>query len=51
MKGTLFAGHTAEWGEQQKEDYDASGTTVPPTNIGPIWISAPMPDWLSSGSY
>lgn len=21
-EGTLFAGHTAEWGEQQKEDYD-----------------------------
>jgi Zn-dependent M28 family amino/carboxypeptidase len=23
-EGTLFAGHTAEWGKQQKEDYDAT---------------------------
>jgi hypothetical protein len=21
-EGTLFAGHTAQWGQQQKEDYD-----------------------------
>ena len=28
-----------------------SDTIVQPTNIAPIWISAPMPDWRNSGSY
>ena len=28
-----------------------SDTIAPPTNTGRIWTSAPMPDWLSSGSY
>ncbi len=43
---------TPEAGESsRKRSMTPSDTIVPPTNIEPIWISAPMPDWRSSGSY
>ena len=50
-EGTLFAGHTAEWGKRQKEDYDDHRYHRPTDVYRPVWTSAPMPDWLSSGSY
>ena len=46
LLGTLRGGESS-----RRRSMMPSDTTARPMNTERIWISAPMPDWLSSGSY